>query len=91
MQMKWERNANPKQFTSQTGLCLHGTVLYVCMYLISLYEDYVFFFFLFSIILLHCSDLCLLFGCILCNTMCCKRTKCVILVSKQKPEDICVI
>lgn len=46
MQMKWERNANPKQFTSQTGLCLHGTVLYVCMYLISLYEDYVFFFFL---------------------------------------------
>lgn len=58
MQMKWERNANPKRFTSQTGLCLHGTVLYVCMYLISLYEDYVFF--LFSIILLQCSDLCLL-------------------------------
>lgn len=78
-----ERNANLKQFTSQNGLCLHGAVLYVCMYLIFLYEVCVFFSFL-----LRCSGFSLLFQCILCNTMCCKRTQRVISVPKQKPEDI---
>lgn len=43
----------------KNGLCLHGTVLYVCMYLSFLYEVSVFYFII--IILLRCSDLRLLF------------------------------